>query len=447
MVDLQKGLTAHWSMDDRDTQGGTCRDRSAFGHEANLNGSPTTGAAGVINQAYSLDGTDDYLNVPESGQTGLNTRQSVTLSVWVNLDSVNTGSKQCVWEEGGVTNGANIYEFGGNLYMGMWCESQGWSGTWFSTSVTTGTWYHAVLTLDSASTLTGYVDNTQIGQDSTNPTQLDGHSGDAAIGAVDSDTKFHDGDHSQTLGNYLDGQVDDMRIYDVPFTTAEVNALYNQRSPWDATNPLAKGLAGRWTLDDRETQGGTTRDRSAYGRHGTLNGGVTTGVSGKIGEGFSFDGSDDIVNVGNNLPQSSPLTICGWIYIDSNHGSTEACVIGNYDGNGLIFRTRPDNTDEIELWFGSSGHTGGTVSERDQYVHIAATWNGSDVILYKNGSQVATISTTDTITSTTNDFRLASRGDSDTRNDLLGRLDDVRMYDRVLSSDELSRLYERRAID
>lgn len=65
---------------------------------------------------------------------------------------------------------------------------------------------------------------------------------------------------------------------------------------------LHKGLVGHWSMDDRDVDNGIIRDRSAFDNHGTLNGGIVTGVSSPVGRGFEFTSGngDYLVGVRKN---------------------------------------------------------------------------------------------------------------------------------------------------
>jgi hypothetical protein len=80
-----------------------------------------------------------------------------------------------------------------------------------------------------------------------------------------------------------------------------------------AAPPAApQGVAAEWSF--AEASGAAVGDSSGSGVTGTLVG--ATRVSGRIGRGLSFDGVDDAVNLGANLPllQNAPAaTISGWI--------------------------------------------------------------------------------------------------------------------------------------
>src|SRR3989344_4062560 len=69
---------------------------------------------------------------------------------------------------------------------------------------------------------------------------------------------------------------------------------------------LSGGLVGHWTFDGPDMAGTTAIDRSGEGNNGTLTGGPARSI-GKVGQGLSFDGVDDLINIAaaasiNNLP-------------------------------------------------------------------------------------------------------------------------------------------------
>ena len=81
------------------------------------------------------------------------------------------------------------------------------------------------------------------------------------------------------------------------------------------TNNL--GLVGHWTFDGKNVVNGVALDSSGNGNNGNLiNIATSTFYSyGKIGQGFNFDGTNDYINLGNNvsLAPSGAITIVGWI--------------------------------------------------------------------------------------------------------------------------------------
>src|SRR5882724_7272210 len=81
---------------------------------------------------------------------------------------------------------------------------------------------------------------------------------------------------------------------------------------------LNNGLVGWWTFDGKDMAGNYAFDKSGNGNRGTLTGtnGLPVRTVGKIGQGLSFDGVDDNVNVGDidALDGASQFTISAWVY-------------------------------------------------------------------------------------------------------------------------------------
>ena len=73
---------------------------------------------------------------------------------------------------------------------------------------------------------------------------------------------------------------------------------------------LTNGLVGWWTFDGKDISGVQAYDRSGQGNRGTLTSGPVSAI-GKIGQGLSFDGVNDYVDIANNsvLNPSGALTI------------------------------------------------------------------------------------------------------------------------------------------
>ena len=228
---------------------------------------------------------------------------------------------------------------------------------------------------------------------------------------------------------------------------------------------LNEGLVGYWKFD--EGGGITAIDSSGNGNNGTLvNGPVWT--AGKIGGALSLDGSDDYINVGSaaNLDNLGPLTYSAWINLRSLDKRSIIFSKGDYytrDGNirfymntissernnltfnapfilGSVLKTSIPNTPSVTSWI-----TAGT------WTHVAVTWDGgnssSGVTLYVNGSPI--------IADRVQGTQYTTKADNSAYNQILGGLlaqdavntsfngsmDDLRVYNRVLSATEIQELY------
>lgn len=155
----------------------------------------TQGSLGTIsgptfeNDAFTFDGTNDEILIDNS--TTINTDSSryteKYLEAWFQTHDINK-PVQVIYEQGGYSNGINMYIYSGSLYQGVWSYSTGWNGNWKSTSISENTWYHAAIVYSgsnaSSEQLKFYL-NGNLYASASAGSQLSAHSGDIVIGNAD----------------------------------------------------------------------------------------------------------------------------------------------------------------------------------------------------------------------------------------------------------------------
>lgn len=197
---------------------------------------------------------------------------------------------------------------------------------------------------------------------------------------------------------------------------------------------LSKGLVGWWTMDEKDNLSPTgINDRSGNGNLGTLNGGVSK-VSGKIGQGMKFDGNvsnDSKINcgLGTSLNLPSRVTLFGKGYAAAGGYSMHI----RSDGS-LWFEI--DDSDGTRHYY----HPTNIYLSTNKWVHVVATYDGTTQRIYVNGVQDGTgqvISSDFGTASSHCTIGWVSGGDYFT-----GSLDDVRVYNRALSTAEVQQLYK-----
>jgi len=210
---------------------------------------------------------------------------------------------------------------------------------------------------------------------------------------------------------------------------------YSRESP-----DLSNGLVGYWPLHDD-----SATDYSGSGNHGSLNNGVTTGVSGKGGlQAMSFDGNDDYIGEGALQTNNSSLSVSVWIKgaVQSSYG---AIVAANSTDSNEEWVLRRDDSGNYEfiVGTGSSQENEQTISESDiedgDWHHIVATCNGAEAKFYLDGELVET-SNVDVSASSTGVYigKYDAGGSSYHYEGVIG---DVRVYDSVLTDQEIQKLY------
>lgn len=160
-------------------------------------------------------------------------------------------------------------------------------------------------------------------------------------------------------------------------------------------NSTDTGLIAYWTLD--EDSGSTAVDTSGTGNNGTIDG-ATLGQPGILGTtAYSFDGSNDVVNVSSTPDLSggsgSTVSASAWFKADSASSGQPGIVGKQLDSSngdwGLIYRdTCPD-------WNGNCGGGGTTTPALNNFTDNGQFEGGSSSYTYQhshtNGSNQITL--------------------------------------------------------
>lgn len=223
------------------------------------------------------------------------------------------------------------------------------------------------------------------------------------------------------------------------------SAAQAQKKEKAVTLDTDPNLVGWWKFD--ETSGETAADSSKHGRSGKLKGGLSfdkNSVSGKIGKALNLDGLDDYIQITRykGVTGTRPRTVMAWIKTKTPKGEIISWGLNEY-GQMWIFGF-------IRGRIGVTPNGGylyiNAATDDDAWHHIAAVVHDADlpnlhddVTLYKDGT-LAEI----------HDIGLLDMWPIETGSDLdvtIGRefkgiIDDVRIYNRALSEDEIKALFE-----
>jgi hypothetical protein len=204
------------------------------------------------------------------------------------------------------------------------------------------------------------------------------------------------------------------------------------------------GLIAHWKLD--ESEGDIAYNRTSD-NHGTLSGNpVWQPDSGKVSGALQFDGIDDYISTDFVLdPSLDPFSVFAWI----KGGAPGQVIIAQADGVGTG-----------DIWLGADASGGNLmtgltppkigryvplplISESiitdDQWHHVGFVWDGAYRILYVDGLELAKdIAVQNPLKSATGGMYIGAGKNLEVGTFFSGLIDDVRIYDKALSAEEIA---------
>ena len=452
--DLTEGLVAYWKFDER--EGETAADASGNGHHATLcEGARFVPGGGKVGGAVAFKGSNQFVEAPKPGALERSLESSCTLTAWIRPRSKPVRKKPDenygVLIKPGYHSGL-IYEHSGYMRFCVW---QGGRRQFHAQSrgpYEPGSYHHLAGVLDyDANEVRLYVDGELHGTASlpadfrirdygTNPWRV-------GIGQP-----WH-----ESYRYSYDGTIDEVRIYDRALDAVAVEAIYKAA---DAAN-VSRGLVLHWPLE--ETRGTIVKDATGNGFDAEVHGAgdKPAWCKGRVGRHcLAFDGKDDYVMLDKEKSRALTFqksTVAFWVRSERLK-STGTLVAKRWNGNyaSFVFHTNRENgishywSYETDNWTENDLDSEPGVLKHAAWMHVAVTRDPvkGDFRMYLDGVEHKT--------------RLGSRpGDRifdknpdqpvtiggrflqktrDWGNFFDGRIDDVRIYDRVLPSDEVKAL-------
>lgn len=195
-------------------------------------------------------------------------------------------------------------------------------------------------------------------------------------------------------------------------------------------------------------EGTTIRDYSGYGNDGSALSGVGAEAKyedGVIGQALKFDGIDDYVDCGDDgsIEITGVVTYEAWVrfdalpgdivYILSHSGVDEGCYLLRIGTLGVINFTRWTGVgNAFKRWETTTLHLTALT-----WHHVVAVYDGTDTTLYLDGVSESPVSSDGNFNPNAYNTRLAQWHTTYTA----GQLDEVRIYARSLSADEVAWRY------
>jgi hypothetical protein len=209
------------------------------------------------------------------------------------------------------------------------------------------------------------------------------------------------------------------------------------------SNPGTANLVGHWELDDGS--GTTATDSTANANHGTIEGDVAW-IAGRIGsDALDFIDGRVLVPDDNNTPELRPtdeVSATVWAYYSTGQGNSNRVLVKGSDNAETYGIEIDDNDDFVSYVRDVNGdrYDNESGAYRNEWMHLAMTYDGASVKSYINGLEVASRDEPNLPLSQDNaGLAIGNRSDATDRS-FEGKADDARVYNRGLTAGEIGYL-------
>jgi len=222
----------------------------------------------------------------------------------------------------------------------------------------------------------------------------------------------------------------------------------------DITSIITNGLVGYWKMNDNNA---TTivKDYSGQGNDGTFNdatGDPNTSAHHTSGHGnipsdgaLEFDGVDDYVDAGNSQslnPEYNNFSLSMWVKVYLTSGCQGVITKDCKSAYGIYY-TQPSNQLGLYIQSGSNANRININSYYNQWIHVLWTVDNDNNIQKSYINGIFNVQTNYAVGNITSIFPLNfGRYTSSGTGYFNGSLDEVMIFNRLLSEDEISTLYD-----
>lgn len=304
-------------------------------------------------------------------------------------------------------------------------------------NLTPGTWYHAAATYDG-STFQAYFNGATVGSALSATGNL------LPLGLRVGDSVTPTGNP----GGFI-GALDDLRIYNRLLTLNDIVTLYNSTAsnlPAYLSAPPPTGLVGWYPF---EADG---NDNSGNRYHAIVTG-TPLYVSGKVGNAVFFPNNAGSTQIHSldvygyaGLSYQAPVSIAFWVNMSTFGAENGLVNIGSPASDQGIYVAYYNNAnDKLTFWIhnGSWNTIAGNVAQLTTrtWYHIAISYTSGFSQIYLNGQLLRTV--TNITGNPTNVSALRIGGRISQNVSLCGCIDDVRVYNRIVTPGEIFDLYNQ----
>ena len=393
--------------------------------------------SGYIGQGGIFNGSSSYVSINSS--TALQLLGDYTVSFWFKTNALG-GLQRLVNKDN-----ANDYSGGWGLFLYSdgtfgWSHNDGSNNQNWNINagtISTNTWYNVCAVYSDSNNLrTFYLNGSPAGTIATSTN----------VAASTDNLFFGTYGASSPGGQYLNGSLDQVRIFPTALSSSNVSLLYAETSATSSTLDYPVTATALYEFSGNANDTGNTYNGTAtnveYAYNGTASN-VNFNVAGKFGNAGEFNGSSSYIDLGNNLglANNSFSFSCwiknigtgsnSWVFAAEGSGSTNQKLhIGRDNSNGKFY---------IDFW-GNGLYSTSQVTTNSIWQNWVITFDSTTKSrkIYLNGS----LDNSDTSSSNylgTGDINI---GQLPSYNQWLqGTLDQVRIFNSALSASQVASLY------
>ena len=431
------GLVGYWPFN------GNANDQSGNGNNGTVNGATlTTDRLGNADSAYSFNGNSG-ITIPHS--TSLIVGNSSTFSFWLKYNSLSNGFN-LVFKKGivgGCPDSGYYFAYDGIPGPVFKCFGYGVPGncSGISDSSSLDNQWHNIVVVYNLQNSQIYFDGIlQDGDANSNLSQAIFNTVEPLI------IGYYNGPYSGTSWN---GLIDDFGIWNRALTQQEITTMYNSvEVPTysdtcnNVSGSLTQGLVGYWPFC------GNANDDSGNGNNGTVNGAtLTTDRFGNENSAYYFSSSGCSTRIDAQINTSSiqsGLTISLWVN-KLGDGCINPRVFEFYSGSG-------GPTDAFMIWSNNGTTDFGSITSTNTFVstsfipepnnvwfNLVYTNDGLNGKFYKNGILFHTEPSSGTVS--LNGNLAIGRMNHPSFDAFNGKIDDFGIWNRALTQEEITNLY------
>jgi uncharacterized protein (TIGR02145 family) len=205
---------------------------------------------------------------------------------------------------------------------------------------------------------------------------------------------------------------------------------------------LQNGLLGYWPFC------GNANDESGNGNNGVVNGAIlTTDRFANADNAYIFDGNDDVINISNNFYNQvdSIITISMWYKMQDNTDHQSLFLREGYNFNGSkTWILSMDGENYFRYYTDCCTYTGGSSGSSlyGSWQNIVVVFSNFNVKSYINGVLVSNSNLPTPFSWSPQPILIGeSAGTGNTSYPFLGQLDDIGIWNRALTTEEVQQLY------